>query len=696
MYISEIRLKNFKKFENAKFLFNRGINVIKGQNENGKSTLLKGIIAGLYADPSSLKTRDVYKTWNQNIFSIIELDFFIDDNLYVLTKDFNTKEVLLKNILLQTEERNATFIQRQVQEYTGMLNEKVLRATSAISSVDITAIDSGKKSLHEALQSIAFDTESVDFLSLLKDLENKIEAMQVGLYHPAKNDGILKKLQSEIAERFDQVEEEKDIRANFDTSQEKLNGLLKELSDVDGQIQKYAQTVGAFEKKDEIQKELDTLNEKIRIGAVDVSKLREIEERITLVDKKFESFGGDAILDLLNESQKNLIAINGQMQEFQTQLSHIRVIPAGTVQIAKKTNYFPLYFILAFIALGSILTGFYLSNILFVFIGMLIATITIVIFFVFSRKNLEDENDYEKPVNEFEALQIKIQELKSRQNAILQTCFMQSNDEFFSRRTQLIALKSDKSQMLLTVEVLLRGNNLRQIQIELDENIQRKAELEVKMPVEEVMSKEQFMRDKRELDLLKLDKKDIENEMREIKTKLSVWNVDVDKSKEDELKLELLQRQLLEAEHLLEVYKAVFNAFVETKTEISIDISEHIQTYISDSLANITNERYTKLQMDNNFAIKVYSNEKREWISPHPDLSRGTIDQIYISARIALARLITGGKAFPLFFDDPFLTFDDKRRNMMLNELMKIAENNQIFIFTCHDFFDNLGNIISL
>ena len=49
-----------------------------------------------------------------------------------------------------------------------------------------------------------------------------------------------------------------------------------------------------------------------------------------------------------------------------------------------------------------------------------------------------------------------------------------------------------------------------------------------------------------------------------------------------------------------------------------------------------------------------------DWV-PVERLSQGTIDQVYLAARIELVRLVTQDRRPPLVFDDPFVTYDDAR-----------------------------------
>jgi uncharacterized protein YhaN len=67
-------------------------------------------------------------------------------------------------------------------------------------------------------------------------------------------------------------------------------------------------------------------------------------------------------------------------------------------------------------------------------------------------------------------------------------------------------------------------------------------------------------------------------------------------------------------------------------------------------------------------------------------LSRGTLDQLYLSLRLALVdHLESGGEPLPLFLDEVFAHWDEERTGRGLDILQRIAKTRQVFLFTCHE-----------
>ncbi len=98
----------------------------------------------------------------------------------------------------------------------------------------------------------------------------------------------------------------------------------------------------------------------------------------------------------------------------------------------------------------------------------------------------------------------------------------------------------------------------------------------------------------------------------------------------------------------------------------------------------ITDGKYKKLNASKSFDISV---EQSESFGSYEVgyLSNGTVDQAYLSLRLALNELMrdTNG-SLPAMLDDSLTQFDDERTKAALKFLKKYSENNQIIMFTCH------------
>ncbi len=66
-------------------------------------------------------------------------------------------------------------------------------------------------------------------------------------------------------------------------------------------------------------------------------------------------------------------------------------------------------------------------------------------------------------------------------------------------------------------------------------------------------------------------------------------------------------------------------------------------------------------------------------------LSQGTREQVYFAIRLAIVNhLDAGHETLPIFMDEAFVNWDAWRRDGALDLLEQLAEERQVFVFTCH------------
>ncbi len=100
--------------------------------------------------------------------------------------------------------------------------------------------------------------------------------------------------------------------------------------------------------------------------------------------------------------------------------------------------------------------------------------------------------------------------------------------------------------------------------------------------------------------------------------------------------------------------------------------------------SGITSGKYQSLNVSKSFDITV---QKADSFGSHElgYLSSGTVDQAYLSLRLALNELMTDDNdSLPVLLDDSLAQFDDNRQKIALEYLKEYSKENQIIMFTCH------------
>lgn len=148
---------------------------------------------------------------------------------------------------------------------------------------------------------------------------------------------------------------------------------------------------------------------------------------------------------------------------------------------------------------------------------------------------------------------------------------------------------------------------------------------------------------------------------------------------------EQIRPSLYDNEKLREKLEAIAEA-KERIHALSEEIYQSFAFYLNKETAKIlsyiTGERYDSLFIDQN--LRIFVNTK-ETMLPLEQASTGTIDQLYLSLRLAMAKLLQKERKeyLPLLFDDSFAMYDENRLAAALSFVNK-AYPAQILLFTCH------------
>ena len=118
----------------------------------------------------------------------------------------------------------------------------------------------------------------------------------------------------------------------------------------------------------------------------------------------------------------------------------------------------------------------------------------------------------------------------------------------------------------------------------------------------------------------------------------------------------------------------------EARAELQRRFAPRITKRAQKMLAAMTDGRYTSVTMSDDFSLRTSAGEE-ETLRDAIWRSDGTMDQLYLALRLAVAEELTP-KA-PLVLDDVLVRFDDKRMAAAVDLLKDMAEERQIILFSC-------------
>ena len=150
---------------------------------------------------------------------------------------------------------------------------------------------------------------------------------------------------------------------------------------------------------------------------------------------------------------------------------------------------------------------------------------------------------------------------------------------------------------------------------------------------------------------------------------------------------ETVQKQLDQTSARIARLEETFAALViaqetlaEARTQLQRRFAPRITKKAQAILSRMTDGRYHSLTMGEDFSLQAGAGQEE---TLHDALWRsdGTMDQLYLSLRLAVAEELTPNA--PLILDDALVRFDDQRMRSAVEILREMAQTKQVICFTC-------------
>lgn len=154
MYINNLKVNGYGKLEGKEINLNKGINVIKGDNEAGKSTLLNFITSMFYGASRNKNGREMsdyerYKPWNAEEYSG-KIKYTLDNSdEFEVFRDFNKKNPKIYNKNLEEIQNNFNIDKTKGNQFfleqTG-IDESIFSNTMSVCQ-DEVVLDNSKQNI---------------------------------------------------------------------------------------------------------------------------------------------------------------------------------------------------------------------------------------------------------------------------------------------------------------------------------------------------------------------------------------------------------------------------------------------------------------------------------------------------------------------------------------------------------------------
>ena len=144
--------------------------------------------------------------------------------------------------------------------------------------------------------------------------------------------------------------------------------------------------------------------------------------------------------------------------------------------------------------------------------------------------------------------------------------------------------------------------------------------------------------------------------------------------------LKSVNRRIRQLEDTYAALELAQNALSAATTELQRRFAPRISKRAQALFGTLTGNRYQRLTLSDDLSL-CSCTEDEDTLRTALWRSDGTVDQLYLALRLAVAEELT--PEAPLVLDDAFVRFDDKRLAAAMDILREAGNTKQVILFTC-------------
>lgn len=627
MKIENIKINSFGKINDKEYNLSEKINLIYGKNEAGKSTLLKFIQNIFYGTSKNKKGKyfsdyDLYKPWGEGDFSG-KIKYKLDSGkTFEVYREFTKKNPKIYN-------ENLEDISKQFNIDKNMGSEFFFEQTKVDEFMFLSSIVSmqqevklNKQDQNVYIQKIANLAGTGDDNISYKKAIDKLNKKQLDEVGTDRSQGKPINLSINKINKYEnEIKELEDYKKKQYIIEDEINKLNNEI-----------------EKEKIKEKYLKELKEKKEIEKIEIEKINlnkniiEKNEEI-IKQKRYE------LNLLLNQKEKN--KLNNKCE----------INNVNKLRINNK-----IYFVIIFIFIILNIISFVLTNNLCLSLILLIPIILTFLYYFIKRNNIKKQN-----IKITEKINKINYELNEKINCI------ENEIKLLEKNNEEPKKEIEKINQKINTEINLERQKIKNKYIYKIDNDDLNILFNC-IDFNEVIDNIQNLIRQKELNLntLQLNKKNIINNLEDLVNTQEL--LEIEKQNYEELKEK--NNKINTARILLgKAYEKMKNS-----------VTPKFTSNLSDNIMRISNGKYKRVTVNDEDGI-IVELPNGEYVSAER-LSGGTIEQLYLSLRLSMAKEISD-ENMPIILDEAFAYYDDERLENTLKFLIENFKENQIILFTC-------------
>ncbi len=674
MRITELQLIKFGKFSDYKIKIKDGFNVIYGENEAGKSTVLLFVKLMLYGvSPKRAKTGDLNERtriipWgeskaagrikmtddNRRIEIYREFGKRASDDIVRVT-DSDTGEDYLRDVQGEDVGERLLGMSRQMFESTLWIGQDdvcMRGKNDEITARLMNFLDSGSAS-------------DVSVNEALKQLERKELSIKARTKRNVKGEiDLLEEERDRLLSRLSDINRAYEKQQN---NRERLTVLENNLKKIESETE-YLRSI----QKSELAKE------KIkRVERLDSCLKREMQLANTRQFQVFKHKISDEIIDEIDKDYAKIDELEVLAYEQSEKLCECERIKDKREKTAVKNQILGAIFpfltviinVLCFGIGGNKKTlGFVLAGVF-----ILLAAAYVVMLRVSNRKVIELSDEISDIASALENKRNEISETEQRLIKNLKEFECENYSDF---KEKLRIYSEDKAKIKVCHDLYteeLKDDDYNELKKETDEL--------KKSIINDSLDNDCESR----LKQLNAEKDKILIEITELKQS---QGADEEKFSAVDIKDEIseIDKQLEKKHRELKAVRLASECLSAAYAQIKSDFTPYLNRETMEILSELTSGSHENIKVSEDFSININNNGDSGDSKRAEFFSMGTYNQMYFALRLAIVRLTVPHDNRILYLDDLLMTYDDERSRKAIEMLEKICrtDNIQIILFTCH------------
>jgi DNA repair exonuclease SbcCD ATPase subunit len=689
MHISHLLLKDFGKFENFECDFSKGITLIKGPSEAGKSTLVDALTMTLFGNPAA---EDPHKSeiirWGGESAPILEAILNVEGVPVKLTKNYETGRSEVQGDSTGIPKEDPEEINSWLTANIGIPSEEIFKATACVNQGNITSIENSIEAIKDKLESmVTGGREDLAGSEATKKIDERIISKTMEL---ANFSSFEEELDYNISKINRDIEILKTKRADLVQVETAYKNICEDLEAKSEQIEEQVKLAEATEKHENLV--LDYKNVQSQYSKIKelIEKIEEVKEQ--KADLKFvrqEDVKGAEEAEASykyrtrvdEELEKDLAEAKEESEDYNPGSFGLILMVMGFSGLAAAA-------IFKFVLVLDLVTP-YIWHILAISVIPLLVGMSKINNNKQRKKQLDSRLDkvtkkYEENRADLEKNKSKLDEILKKHNAT-DSEQLRKNLWLYEETTRKFESLNTKHSKLLNGETIQSLTNKYESM-----HSEYMAAEKARGDFDDIIAdKAQLERQKLVLNELEDRKTDLEHERTVIYQQIETVEGGSELMASYIERKEKLNSQIRIVRDEIEVLGLTKSCIEQSRQNVMVSKLEVLNKATSDILNMLTSGRYSKVNFDeSDLKFRVWSNEKGGWINPETALSASTIEQIYLAARLALTELISDNKNSLLILDEPFSDYDENRLENAMKVLRNLSESHQILLLTSKNQYD--------